>query len=464
MRNKLREIRTRIGPLWWYGGGTLIFMRVADLVNFYISTILAPDFIAHKDLGAILPLVRIITLVCVPLSIISVTSLRFATKFEARKEREKTLALIRDMACIAALLSVFILLGLGLAMPLIDQTLLTKNRLVIWIIALAGVSNCWHQVMMTGVKSIQAFRLMVLSHVAGPFVRLATTLLLIAPLHISGYFLGILMGSVSRILFMAKDFFRLFEPGKKPAPYTDELRSMARYTLPIAIGMIFINLQLLVEPLIIRQRLSVEDSAGFFIIYNLGRIPVFLMSAFMPLILPIMSKQHEEAQPTHRSHLQTLALSGILGLLVTGLFYCLGDEILSQRISWRPFQPYGSMIWILCLLSTVDSLYITHSTHLSARSSFRYLYYFLPLVGMELLFLTALNMWDHLTPWLPVPVWQMINGQSSTQLAFFLAIFMGTRVLLFLCVISHALFIHKDYIKSIGSNRTKGQLYSNTLP
>jgi hypothetical protein len=137
-------------------------------------------------------------------------------------------------------------------------------------------------------------------------------------------------------------------------------------------------------------------------------------------------------------HLQTLLVSGGLGLLVTGLFYFLGDAILSLRTSWQVFQPYAPLIWVLCLLSTMDSLYLTHSTALSARSSFRYLYYYLPIVGLELVLL------------------MVTRGESpgeQIRLGFYLGVFMAVRFLLMLCVAGHTLLIHRAQNREVEPDR-----------
>ena len=56
---KLRDLRTKLGPLWWYTLMIFLVQRFGDVINAFIGVWLVPRYVPMEELGSLRPLMQI---------------------------------------------------------------------------------------------------------------------------------------------------------------------------------------------------------------------------------------------------------------------------------------------------------------------------------------------------------------------------------------------------------------------
>ncbi|MBN1558532.1 MAG: hypothetical protein JW951_10360 [Lentisphaerae bacterium] len=423
-----RRVRRRVGPLWWHSGLLFVLMRFGDLCNLYVGVFLVPAFIEQDKLGAVLPLTRLATFVGLPLLIVVRTSMKFLNVFFVHGERGKIKQLLRDLGMGSVVLSVIIVLYLAFAAPFIQVRLKFDNRAIIWLVGALAVSHCWLPVASTSAQGLRKFYTLTLATAGKPVVRLVVIALLICRLQLVGYLAA---GLVSSLFFIAFIFVSLrgFTHGAViRESYRKHWGEMFRYMLPLGLCILVTSLQQVIEPWIVRQRLPVVDSAGFYIAAMFGFIPTFLAGAVRPFLFPLVSERSERKESTRDFHLQTLLLVGVVGAFTTLLLFFVGSWVLSIRPVWREYLAYAPFVWRLGAVTTLQAVITCHVAHETACRRFRFLWYLAPIALIEVVVLYGLMGWSVFRPWLPAALWQWVAGFDVHNLRFIVRGMLAARV------------------------------------
>ncbi len=396
----LRAIRSRLGPLWWHTGLMFGASRIADLINVFIGVFLVPAWVEPEKLGVVLPVARLAALTAMPAVAVGGTVIKFIGRFLVRGEHGKVRSLLRDLAVFSFVVSLVAAAAVAvLWTPLCRALRIEDVRLLPWVLLLIAFS-CWSPMLYGMAQGLGRFHLLSVARVAGPLARLAVIVAVLRPLQVTGYMAGQVAVVLGSMLVLLHAPWRYLRRHPMPASYREDLTDMARYTIPVAAGTLLIGLQQTVEPWAVRQLLSDADSAGYYMAYTFGSIPLWVAPAMLPFLFPVVSERHERGETTGRMHAQTLVGVLAVGLLLAAGLALWGRPILAWRPAWRAYVDYAPYAWILALATTVDTLLLCHIAHESACRRFTYLRYMAALLLAEaalLLLVTATVSWHG--PW-----------------------------------------------------------------
>ena len=114
---KLRDLRTKLGPLWWYTLMIFLVQRFGDVINAFIGVWLVPRYVPTEELGSLRPLMQIGALLGMPLGLLIMPYIKLLNTHAALGEHGKVKALLRDAAIFAAVVSPLTLVAARFVMP-----------------------------------------------------------------------------------------------------------------------------------------------------------------------------------------------------------------------------------------------------------------------------------------------------------------------------------------------------------
>jgi len=388
-RQLVQKLRTN--ELWRFSLLLMITARIGDVINMIISLFLVPEFMDPSEMGAILPLMRMINVIAVPITVTAAVFLRFSTKFEAAGQPEKTNKLLHDFWRISLVLGLILCVALVLLAHPLGTYYQVSDFRVIWVIGALGLLACCIPPLQTAIQVLERYRMFVWGNIAGPSLRLLFAILLIGPLQILGLFIANASAGVIRAVLIMRDAVPFILSRKDQQSYHGHLPDMMKFAIPFGVYTLLLTSQLFLEASVVRTALGEADSAGFFMITTLGSAPMYLLAALTPILLPILSHRHEKKIHSKQTHVLMLLCALGLGLCITFVLFLIGPHIFTWKESWKIFAEHGPFLWLLGFaycLSAVDTI---HRTNLHAQSNFRYLLYFVPLLFLEILLFTFLS-------------------------------------------------------------------------
>ncbi len=435
MIDRLKAIRDRLGPLWWYSLLMFGFSRVGDLINLYIAMFLVPAVISKDRLGAVVPLIWLSSLVGVPLSIVVQGGLRYITKYEVAGERGKVKALLADISLVTGLLAAVVAAVLFSSHEFIQVRLKIMDPRVIVMVGAMAVVSCWTPVAQTTAQGLKRFYRLVAAQLAGPVARLIVVLLLLERLQIVGFLAGSVAFKVGVILTLGWGLWHYVGKDIRRESYRSDLPALVQYIKPIAVSGLVLTLQLAAEPWIIRQRLPETESAAYYILATFGNIPMYVAASVIPFLFPLVAERHERGQSTRRIHLQALAVVFLTGTVTALAFVFVGRPVLALREAWREYETYAPFLWQIGLVTTANVVVSCHTTHEIATRTFGYLRYVVPVILLELIVLQCLMGWPFFRPWLPAGLWGWVDGWIVRDLRFIVNFMLGARVLVLVGIV-----------------------------
>ncbi len=430
MLQRLKALKHKLGPLWWYTALMFGVARLGDIVNLYIGMFLVPSVISQEQLGAVLPLLKFSMLAGVPLLIIVRTGLKFLNVFHVAGEKGKIKAVLRDMMAVTTVLSVAVLGLLWVGRDFLRERLGFEDSQTIWLVGALGiVLTCWVPLATMASQGLKRFYGLIVSNLLAPVVRVVAILLLLQRFQVAGYLASSLASSLVVVVFLIWGIRRFWQPGTVAASYRAHRSEILRYMLPIGLFSIALTGQQAMEPWIIRQRLPLEESAAYYIVALLGNIPLFLSTALTPFLFPLVSEQHERRQATHRTQIQVLSIMAAVGGAIVVVYALFGEQILALHPAWRTYLRFAPFVWHFALISTLSAVINLHLWVENACRRFSYLKYFVPTVFVELTVLYALMGWPFFKRWLPDALWQAVDSIIVRDLSFIFLFMLSARLL-----------------------------------
>jgi len=429
------KIRSRLGPLWWNTALMFVASRMGDVVTLYIGMFLVPDLVDQAKLGAVLPATRLATIFALPFLFVLTGGLKYINVYYNQGELGKVKALIRDLSILAAVLS-FISVGLlWFARGAIMERLKIEDSTVFVLIGALTVMTFWNPLAFIAAQSLKRFKILIAAKIVGPIARLVAALLLLASFQVAGYLTAQLALVLAVFVLLISSFWHFVRPSVKAVSYRADYKAIVAYTIPVGICLIVELSRQLVEPWVVRQRLSEVESAAFYVVFTFGQIPLWVAPALIPFLFPVVSEKHERGEDTSKIHAQALFITLLIGAGITVAFLFFGHFLLGLRDSWKVYQSYSGWLFILSLSASLTTFIVAHYTHENACRRYRYLYYLAPLTILELVILYG--------------IWAVPGAQGviTNPFAFVMWTMLLARVLITICIFLEARLI-PNFIES----------------
>ena len=432
----LTSIHAKLGDLWWYTMLLFVAQRFGDVINMFVGIWLVPKYVSPEDLGAVLPLSQFVSLIGLPLGIIAIPFMKYLNLYAEKGEFGKVKSLLRDVFVGTGILA-FVSLGLAyFLLPLLFERVRVAAGSLGLLIVGVSLLNAVSCIFQNAVQGLKLYSTTVwLNVLAAPF-RLILMLVFMPFRALSGYFVG--QGAAPGMTVLGAFWMLRKRLGRSVRPVSywhEDGRGMIRYAIPIAILTIMGTVFSAVDSLIIRHRLSDFESAGYYVITRFSEITSYLGTVFIVFLFPMVASRSAKAQGARDILVKTLFGSVVSGLLVATSLYFFGSFILGLQDVWNTYQPLAPHMFWVCILNVFLMANSVFSTYETARGSFRFLWYVVPITvvkGVGLYLLTGYTLFDGIVPscWLSA-----IEAVNPNRLGFILLVFIFAQMLITFCFI-----------------------------
>jgi O-antigen/teichoic acid export membrane protein len=418
------KLKSRLGELWWYTFVLFIFQQFGAVVSAFIGLWLVPQYVPKSELGALLPLVSIGSLLGLPLTIIMIPFMKFLTKYMVQEEYGKVKALLRDVFILAGI--TFLLIS-GLAyffMPLVFERMRVENGHLSMLIICVGMMGALAPVFSTAMQALKKFRMMSALGFMSTLVRLVTMLIALPIRGISGYFLGqitpLIFGILASLWALRK---HLSSHVKMVSYWNEDWKTILKFTAWNALLYSASQAIGTTEGFVIRHRLTDVESAGYYMISRFAEIAFYISSACTVVLFPLVSEHHEKGNnQEHRLLMQSTGISVLAGLLfaititpaVRYLFICKSD--------WTVYLPFIPQLFSLCILHVIRGSTYSFVLYKVAKSEFGFVPYFVVVAVSEIILLYGLTGYAFFAPWMPTQWMDTLVAFNPCRLSAVLAI------------------------------------------
>ena len=422
--------KRRLSPLWWYAALQFGFSKIENVINLYVGAFLIPSVLGSDELGAIVPFRMIVAFAAFPMGLLAGVAVKFINIFHVGEEKGQVKALLRDMSAVALGLSIVSVTTLCLAQEFIKARIKFEDSRTYWVLTATLVVSLWMPVFKVSAQGLMRFRHMILSNVVRPVVYLVFMVLLLKRFQLLGYVTAILGAMVGVTLYLAWSIREYIRPGVVCKSYSPQWGRIRHYGVNVGTVALFLGLVAIVEPLAIRNFTPRMDSAGYYMAFMFGQIPLYISSAFGPFLFSLISEQHERGEKTeHMLHQSVMAVL-LVGIPLIVFFFFGSEWLLGLRASWKTYVSYAPLVWKVSVISVLQGMLIAFLAHENACSRFQYVKWFAPVLAAEIVLLYGLMGWHVFRPWVPSGMWEAVHVIVKNKLAFAVWMMMATRVVL----------------------------------
>lgn len=429
-RSYLSRLHVRLGDLWWYTFLLFVIHRMGDVINLILGVWVVPKFVPSEDLGAVIPIMSVASFIAFPIAIVLLPVSKFLNVFTVRKEYGKVKALLQDAVWISILFAVGVAVWLFWEGDAILTRLHISDRRIFFPMVGFAILTCIDPIVQTAQRSLQCFRGILFTGAVTPYLRLLFLLLLLAPWGFLGYLTAqTLVVMVSALIggFVLK---KAFQKKTKRESYFGAWREMVTYSAPLLLLCLVSRITLPVESFVIRHRLPLDVSAGYYFANIFGAIPGYASTALMVALGSIASSKFERGEKTDDLLKQSFLYNFFIGGGILLLLVIATPFIFRIPGPWHGYESYSKYVWQVGLLSLLKGFQATFTTHQAACRCFRYAWYVIPITLIEAGILTALPAWQVFYPYLPSILWNWVDSHWVLSLQSFLTVILTANALL----------------------------------
>jgi len=401
---------------------------LADIVNVVIGVILVPKFVDAHDLGAVLPLTQFSLLFAAPMGAVAKGGLRAVALHQARGEATATTEVVALMLRLAGLASLLFLLFAVLVWEGVGIRLDLSSSWVLILVAGTGVVACWRPVVAHLVQGLHQFHRYSLSVMIESGVRLSFCVVLLPLLHLMGYLSAFLAASACSLLFLLLGLKGWEHRSVSIGKCWGTLRRLWPGIWPLLIFYGVLAMQGLVEPWVVRQRLPVSESAGYYVLFKFAAIPTYVSAALTPFFLSIATSQVGKGKSTKRMNRFAVGCTFSVGFIATLGAWFFGGILLDLYSAWRPYVGFACYLAPLTLAMALHAVVLLHVAHEIAMGRYRFSVLLSIPIMFEIVALYALTGWEFFSAWLPGNVCSWFECFEPRRMAVVVGIMVIVRV------------------------------------
>lgn len=376
-----KSLRGRIGELWWYSLWLFVAQRLGDAINFVVGVWIVPRYVPMEELGAVLPLVNIVSVIGFPLAIVSIPFLKFIAVFREKNELGKAKSLIRDTFVATAAFSFVSVLIAYFVLPRFFVDLRIENGSLSLLLILVAIASSVQGLFVNAASGLKLFSATVwLSALAAPF-RLVAMLVFMPFRPLSGYMVG--QGAAPAVgIFGSLLAVRKFLVS--PIPYVRYWKEYGgaiwRYTWPLAIMAVVSISSSNLDALAVRCNLGEFESAGYYLITRFSDIALYLGAAFTAFLLPILAGKGGDDDESRKLTAETALASLLGGIAVVAALSLFGERLLNASAEWSPYVSLSRLMALFSVNATLLAVASAITMAFIARGRFAFLWYALPIM------------------------------------------------------------------------------------
>ena len=435
----ISRIHAKFGDLWWYTVLLFFAQRFCDVINMFVGLWIVPRYVPMEELGAVLPITAFVGVMALPLSMISTPFLKYLTLFHDLGEEGKVKALLRHVFLGTILLS-FVTMALSLfILPFFFERMrVPAGSLAVLMVAVAILGSV-SVIFGDAVRGLKLYGTTVgLQFLAAPF-RLLLMLVFMPFRPLSGYVIG--QGAAPGIGVLGA-FWKLrgYLWGRgtiaSESYWSEYGHAILRYAWPFAVWTLVGTISGSIDSLIIRQRLSEFESAGYYMITRFSDMATYMASAFAMFLFPMVASRGAEDEESRKTLVNSLLGSLGCGMVITLFLWIFGERLLGLHGSWRSYQTLSGQMVMTSFISAVGGTVNCLFLYEIAQGRFRFMWYAVPIMLVKsfgLYLLVGISFFSGILPndWIT-----FVEDFNPCRLSFMLQVMLTAQVLLLvaLCI------------------------------
>jgi len=418
------KIKSRLGELWWYTIVLFITQQLGAVVSAFIGLWLVPQYVPQKELGALLPLASIGSLLGLPLTILMIPFMKFLTRYMAQEEYGKVKALLRDVFILAGIIFLLVSGFAYLFMPLVFKRMRVEDGSLSMLVICSGVIGALAPVFSTALQALKKFRMISVIAFLSTLVRLGTLLIALPIRGLSGYFVGqfapLIFGTIATLIVLRK---HISSRMKVVSYLSEDWKPILRFTAWNALLYSVSQVMVTTEGFVIRHRLSDVESAGYYMISRFAEISFFISSACTVVLFPLISEHHEKGDnQEHRLLTQSTCISFLAGLLFAIAITPVVRFLFIFKSDWTVYLPFIPQLFALCILHVIRGSTHSFVIYKTAKNEFGFVPYYMVVFGLEILVLYCLMGYTFFAPWIPTHWMDALASFNPCRLSVVLGI------------------------------------------
>ena len=435
-----RAIKARLGDLWWYSLLLMAAQRFSDIINIFIGLWLVPRFLNQSQLGAVLPLMQIGTVLGLPFLIISTPLSKILNVYATKNDQGKIKSILIDLAKYTVIFLAGIVVFSLVAMKPIFLRLHVPDSKFSWLIIIAGTIAAIGPLGTVIMQALKRFNTITLLTFLTAPVRLITLIVILPVQALTGYFAGQTIPHVIGLgvsVFSARNFFS--KKIKRVNYFSDDGKRIFSYIWTYGLTTCIGVVQIAVESFVIRHRLPELESAAYYIISRFAETGGAMGMALILIAFPLMSEQHEKGERTQKIMWHSFLGSLSVGCLLTLFFLVAGKHILSLSSLWHDYIPYTRHMAVLTLIHSLRIAAACFIFSELAGNRARFLIYYATFVILECAFLYSITGYEFFNAVLKPEHINAITNFNPCRLTFILATMIIFSTGVFIATVMHAL-------------------------
>ena len=354
-------------------------LRLGDFVNVAAGMWFVPKYVKPEDIGAILPVVSFATFLSLPVFAFAMTVMKESACLAAAGERGKVKTLLSGVFWAVAVAMVAILGVSAFVMPHFLGLMRLSDGFAGFLAVAVAFLGCAAPVYTDALQSLKRFKSLSAIEVAGSVVRFFVMFALMPVKALVGYFAG----QFSLPLFrMCCSVFALRRDLAVPAePFWDRdtvrrvafsfVAVLAYQAIPMAVS--------LWEQSIVRTALSVQDSAGYYMVSRFADFLHYLTFPLMLVMFPYTANAAQKGRQTCPYVIKCSAVALAAAVLMAVVYAFFGSVLLPLMPNGADYLEYaGYMPWLVAANALTTCQVFYANAEVSA-GRFGFLWWFAPL-------------------------------------------------------------------------------------
>ena len=371
-----------LGPVFGPAFALFCAFRVGDVVNAVTGIWLVPKFVPQDELGAVLPLAQVASVIAMPLSVVLTPYAKLLAVHAARGERGKVKAMVRDASIAAAVALAAALALVPCFMPAVFRRFGIADGNLATAIVVSSVAGALAPFFTETLRALQRFAVVSWTAATGPFVRFAAMCAALPFRGLTGYFAGQTAAPAFQSAVAVFDFARRNRGVRAEKWWKGDRAVFLAYLGPLAVSAVAGNLRGLAETMTL-SLVPKFESAAWYQLTRFAEIAAYAGLSVVFVIFPVASARHERGAGTRGLLARSMAFSAGAGTAVAAALAVAGPRIFSSVSFLRDFAGYASWLAPLALLSSVRTASACFSAHELACRRFRFLRYTVPIALAE---------------------------------------------------------------------------------
>lgn len=394
--------------------------RTADCMNVFVGLWLVPKYVEPSELGAVMPLTQFAGCLALPIAVFASTFRNEIFNLASEKRYGQLKTLLRGTFIATGVFIILAIIVCWLILPAyLERMRLVNGSLGILIVFLAFVTSI-QPIFNNALQALKKFKATSVIGILGAPIRLFSMWALLPLRPISGYFAG--QATTPSFGIVAAIFALRKELAAKAELYWNftVFRRVSRFAILTTIGAAASAVWVLVNTIILRQRLPELDSAAYYMASRFSEISNFLTMSLLFTMFPFTAGLAREGKSTNPLVFKSSIAMIAFCIPLATIFWIWGSSILQLLPHGNEYAPY---YWLIPWMIGISCLNAIASFYTSAEFSaerFGYLWWTVPLFLSFAGAMLCVTGYGYFTSFLPPAITEFLKAHNVTSISAYL--------------------------------------------